>query len=94
MPRTGAKRVFERFAVMAADMQHRAEERDMLDAGLVLQARQQMAHIAPFDQEGDQARLLDDLGDRALRDDLAEIDVDDAVAALGFVHVVRAHEHG
>ena len=38
--------------------------------------------------------MRDDFGDRAARDELAVQDIDDAVAALGLVHVVRADEDG
>ena len=79
---------------MAACMQRRAEKGDMLDAGLAFELRQQAAHVAPLDHEGDQSRLLDDVVHRAARDDAPLIDIDDAVAAFGLVHVMGADEHG
>src|SRR5882672_11286450 len=87
------ERLFERFTVMAADMQHRAEEGDVLDAGLASEPRQQVTHVAAFDKKRDQAGLPDDVVNGALCNDLAEIDVDDAVATLGFVHVMGADEN-
>ena len=44
--------------------------------------------------EGVQARLADDLVDRAGREHMAVGDVADAVAALGLVHVMGRDEHG
>src|SRR6185503_20204072 len=56
----------ERLALVAADMEDRTEERDVLDTRPAPEPRQQMAHIASFDHESDQPRLLDHVGHRAL----------------------------
>ena len=39
-------------------------------------------------------RIGDDLGDRAARENLAEIDIGDLVTLLGLVHVMGRDEHG
>src|SRR3954464_8609832 len=80
-----SKRGFESLPVMAADMQQRAEERHMFDSRLFLKLRQQSPHVVALDDESDQARLLDDVLHGPARDDPAQIDVDNAIAALRLV---------
>ena len=50
--------------------------------------------VAAADHDGVEAGAGDHLRHRAARDHLAVGDVDDAVAALGLVHVVGRDEHG
>ena len=84
----------QRIGVGADDMQVFAEGGDLLDARHAGERPRRGARSAPGDDEGAEPRLLDDLLGGAARDDGAVGDVDDAVAALGLVHVVGGDEHG
>ena len=66
----------------------------MLDARRRAELFDQMTHAGAFHDEGDEARLRNHLLHRAARDHVAVENIDDAVAAFGFVHVMRADEHG
>src|SRR5262245_53675721 len=88
------QRLLQRPSIVTADVEDRAEERDVLDAGLAFEPRQQMTHIAALDHEGDEPRLVDHVADRALRDGPAEIDIDDAVDTLRLGPVMRCGGHG
>ena len=81
-------------AVLAADMQRGAEIGDMVEAGLALQLLGQVAHIGAFPAKGDKAGTVDDLAHRALDDLVAVGEIDDAVAALGLVHIMGGDQHG
>src|SRR5258705_5877668 len=90
----GGKGRFQQSVIMAADMQRGAEKCDMLDPRFAFELRQELAHIGTFDDEGDQAGLLDDVLHRTARNDAAEIDEDDSVAAFRLVHVMGADQDG
>ena len=91
----GRQRLFQRGAVVAADMQRGAEEaRHNSTPGLPLQLAASCARTFAFDHEGEEAGLRDHLGDRAARHQLAVQDIDDAVAAFGLVHVMGGDQHG
>ena len=87
----------DRRALGAAHMQRGSEWRDHLDAGRGAQLerdRHQGLGAVALDGPRIEARLVDHLADGAVREELAVGDVGERVAALGLVHVVRAHEHG
>src|SRR5690349_23738433 len=86
--------LFESLVILAADMQRRAEESHEFDPRFAAQLSLQRARTFTFDDEGEQSGAHHDLGDGTARHDGAEIDIDDAIAAFGFVHVMRTDEDG
>ena len=85
---------FERGAVGPGDVQGASEHGGRLDAGHAPQPPRRRVHIAARRLESDEARMSGDLVRRALHDDAPVGEIDDALAALGLVHVVGRDEHG
>src|SRR5580700_12292823 len=75
-------------------MEQRSEESDVLHTELSFKTRYQMAHVPPFDKKGDKARLPDHIAYGTARHDPPLIDVDNAVAAFGLIHIMGADENG
>jgi len=74
-------------------MQEGTEEGDVFDARLGAQLLRKVAHVLAAHDKGDEPRLRNNFGNRTPSDQLAVEDVDDAVAAFRFVHVVGADEN-
>ena len=62
---------FERGGVVAADVQHVAERHGLLHAGILAEPLGQLEQVRAADRPGRQVRLLDHLGDRAVREQIA-----------------------
>ena len=90
--RRPAQRRFECATVLARHVERRAEDGDLLDPGLALQRMAERRQVAADDGPGREPLFGDDLRRRALRHQSSVGDVGELVAALGFVHVVRADE--
>ena len=92
--RIGDERALQRAAIASADMQRGAEKGTELDAGMSLAAppRRRAPSPSTMKVKSPECAMTSATVPRA--DDGAEVDVDDAVAAFGLVHVVRADEDG
>ena len=85
-------RPLQRLAVEARDAQRPAEHRRRFDARRMAQRDRGAVDVVPGPLEGDEAGLRDDRGRAALHDDAPLREIDDALAALGLVHVVGRDE--
>src|SRR5258707_134846 len=89
-----AEALLDQRGILPAHMQLRAEERRHLHPRQTLDARKLGADPRPRDAPGGYAGGAYHLLHRAVDEQAALRDVADLMAALGLVHVVRAHEDG
>ena len=92
--RQRSERLLERGPLGAADPERLAEHRSRLDARRPVERRGSRREPLAGADEGDEPRAGDHLGRGALHHQLATGQVDDAVTALGLVHVVGADQDG
>src|SRR5262245_29253061 len=84
--------LFERGRVVAAHVQDAAERHRLRHTGTVAELLGKLGQIWPAHRPRRETCVGDDFGDRAVNEQLAVSDVGEAVAALGFIHVVRGDE--
>ena len=89
-----ADRAFERGAVGSGDMERPAEHGGRLDAGHAAQPPRGGVDVRAGHLEGDEAGMPRHLAGVALHHDVPVGEIDDAMAALGLVHVVGGDQHG
>ncbi len=86
--------MFQRGSVRTDDMQCCAERCHLVDAWPAFERSRYGVETWTFDDEGGEPRILHHLRHGAGGQQFAVGDVGDAVAALGFVHVVGRNQHG
>ena len=86
-------RGFQRSAIRAGDMEGAAEYGRRFDARHAAQRARRGVDILAGRLEGDEAGVPRDILARPLHDDMPVGEIDDAVAALGLVHVVGGDQH-
>src|SRR6516165_12482818 len=84
----GVDCVFERGAIGASDVERAPEHDGGLDARHAAQAARRSIDVLSRRLEGDQPGMVRDVFAAALHHDPTVREVDDPVAALGFIHVV------
>ena len=87
-------RLLQQRAVGAGDVERAAEDRRRLDAGRLAEPPCRAVDVGTRRLEGHEPGMARDLVGRPFGDDAAAREIDDALAALGLVHVMRRDQRG
>ena len=90
----GGERGFEGGGIASADVERRAEGDDLFDTGQAADFFGQVEEVGTGDGPGREAHTPEHVVERAVGQEFSVGEVGEAVAALGFIHVVRRDEHG
>src|ERR1700761_2885233 len=90
----GGDGAFEFGRVFAADVERVAKGDGLLDAGMLAKFFGELEEIGAAHRPRDEADVIDDILDGAAGEEIAVGNVGEAVATLGFVHVVGGDEEG
>src|SRR5947208_8145659 len=88
------ERILQTIVIRAGHVQHATERGDLFDFRQLFQPHRERGKILASDRPGEKRLAGDHLVRGTLCQELAVEDVSELVAALGLVHVMRAHENG